>query len=119
MTQAKSILRECAALDIQLTLGDRSSELTFDAPVGAFTAELRGRIVACKADIIEILFEREERAALAGAPEWADASMWARAVNHPAIDALRRLGIEIISVRPLVTEHEALAVMPDDNQSGK
>jgi hypothetical protein len=106
MTEAENILNECDRLGILLTLGERSTELAFDAPAGAFTADLRTRVVAHKPDIIEILFEREERAALADAPEWADASMWARAMNNPAVRALMDVGLiyEIVSVQPILRE---------------
>lgn len=118
MTEAERIVEECERRGIIFSLGERSTELAFYAPAGAFAAELRARVVERKAEIIEILFEHEERAALAGAPDWADASMWARAVSHPALEALRRLGIEIISVSPLSANHAGSAVTPGGVQAG-
>jgi hypothetical protein len=80
--------------DIVLSLGRHPDELAFNAPAGALTVELRRRIIAHKADIIELLFEAEERAALSGCPDWRDAQIWFRAVNSPPAQALARLVIE-------------------------
>jgi len=116
MTEAERIVKECERLGVLLTLGESSSALAFDAPADALTREMQETLAQHKIEIIQILFEHEERAALAGAPDWANASMWASAVNHPALDALRRLGVEVISVRLLCTSNEALTVMPGDHQ---
>ena len=101
---AAAIIAECGRRGIRLSLGETFDALAFDAPAGAMTSELRAALVAHKPDIIEILFGREERAALAGAPEWADASMWERVMNHPAVCALMDAGLiyEIVSVQPIL-----------------
>jgi hypothetical protein len=104
MNAADTIL-ECESRGIRLSLAETLDALDFDAPAGAMTSELRVALVAYKADVIQVLFEREERAALMGAPEWCDASTWIRGVSHPAtlalLEKLAPLGVEIISVRPL------------------
>jgi hypothetical protein len=100
MTEAESTFKECERRGILLTIGERSSELAFDAPVGALTAELRELLVKHKPEIIEMLFEAEERASLSGCPEQANAGQWVKAVESPKVQAMLRIfGGEIVSVR--------------------
>jgi hypothetical protein len=113
MTEAEQIIEETARRGVLLTIGERSDRLDFDAPSGAMTAELRARVAAHKADVIAVLYDREERAAIQDAPEWADASMWHRGTTHPATLALlskfARLGLKIVRVTPArKRENEAL-----------
>jgi TubC N-terminal docking domain len=108
MTEAERIVEGCAARGVLLSLGDSSSELAFDAPAGALTIELRERIAAHKADIIEFIFEREERAALSGCPDWMDARKWLRAAEHPAtLKLLDLFGGEVVEVRPMERRERA------------
>ena len=102
MTEAERLIDECEGRGVVLTLGESSTTLAFDAPRGALTPALRARLVEHKADVIQTLFEREERAALAGAPEWMDAGAFLRVINHPAVLKLQSLGLaqEIVSIRP-------------------
>ena len=109
MTTAEQIVAECEARGVRLTLGERAGTLEFDAPAGAMSAELRDALAAHKGAIVDALFEREERAALQGAPEWMDAATFLRVVNHPAVMKLQSVGLchEIVSVRPGARESEA------------
>jgi hypothetical protein len=104
VTRAEQIIAECGRRGVILSLGEHSDALLFDAPKGALTPELRAALVEHKPDVIQVIFEREERAALMGVEEWVDASLLARALNHPATMMLLRafapLGIELMSVRP-------------------
>jgi hypothetical protein len=104
MTEAERIIEECERLGVALSVGESSDALAFDAPPGAMTPALREQIVAHKADVIQTLFEREERAAIQAAPEWVDASTWHRGTAHPAtlalLEKLAALGPSIISVTP-------------------
>lgn len=103
------IIAECERRGITLSLGASSSKLAYDAPPDALTPKLRALLVAHKAEVIQALFEREERAALAGAPEWMDPGAYARVMNHPAVLKLQSLGLaqEIVSVRPARREVKA------------
>jgi hypothetical protein len=99
------VIAECERRGIALTLGETSDVLAFDAPAGALTLELRCLLAEHKGDIIQTLFEREERAAVQGAPEWADASVWQRGTTHPCalvlLDKLAPLGLVFVSVTPM------------------
>ena len=113
MTEAETIIEACERRGITLTLGESSSALAFDAPAGALTQSLREMIAAHKADIIQLVFEREERAALSGFPDWQDARTWLRAVEHPAtlglFEKFAPLGLEIVSVTPTKAGREEAA----------
>jgi hypothetical protein len=99
MTEAGKVIEDCAALGITLTLGERASELAFDAPVGALTPGLRARIVAHKLDVIEVLFECEERAALMGAADWMDAKTYLLVANDPNVQVvMKTFQAEIVSI---------------------
>lgn len=98
---AAETIEECERRGISLSLGETFDALDFEAPAGAMTADLRGLIVEHKAEVIQVLFEREERAALMGAPDWCDASVWIRGVSHPAtLMLLEKFGAEVVSVTP-------------------
>jgi hypothetical protein len=105
MTEAEQIIMECEVRGVVLTLGS-SFALQYDAPPGAFTADLRDRLTAHKPDVAQLLFEREERAAVQDAPEWQDAGMWQRGTEHRAAVALldtfarRGLALSFVSVTP-------------------
>jgi TubC N-terminal docking domain len=102
MTEAERVIEECDRRGITLALGESSRELAYDAQPSALTPELREMVAAHKPNIIELLLDREERAALSGCPDWQDAWTWLRAVEHPATTALLEkfapLGIEIVSL---------------------
>ena len=103
---AAEIVAECEARGVVLTVGETSDSLAFDAPPGACTPELRRRVAAHKAEVIELLHEREERAALQDAPEWQDAGLWQSGTQHPGALALldvfarRGVGLSFVSVTP-------------------
>jgi hypothetical protein len=106
---AAEIIAECESRGVRLSLGDTLDVLNFDAAAGALTPGLRALIVEHKPEIIEALFDREERAALMGAPDWMDAATFLRVSAHPVVLKLQSLGLchEIVSVRPTVAESEA------------
>lgn len=113
MTEAERIIEECAARGVVLTIDESSDALAFDAPAGALTPELRAALVAHKADVIQILFEREERAALMDVEEWVDASLLSRAMSDPAtlhlLEAFARCGVSIVSAAPTRERREKAA----------
>jgi hypothetical protein len=102
MTPAE-IVGECEARGVVFTLGE-SFALHFDAPAGAMTSELRALLIEHRPAVVQLVFEREERAALQDAPEWQDAGMWQRGTQHPAAVALLEkfapLGLSFVSVTP-------------------
>lgn len=106
MTEAENVIAECERRGVVLSVGECSDSLAFDAAPGALTPELRALLLAHKADVIQVLCDREERAALQDAPEWADASAWRRGTTHPAALALldvfarRGIGLSFVSVTP-------------------
>lgn len=105
MMTAVQIITECERLSIVLTIGETSSALAYDAPLGVMTPELRAQLIAHKADVIQVLYEREERAGLQDAPEWSDASMWHKGISHSAVlillDKFAPLGLSLVSVTPM------------------
>jgi hypothetical protein len=113
MTEAERVIEECASRGVVLTVGERSDSLAFDAPACALTPELRERLAARKADVIDVLVEREERAGLMNVEEWVDASLLARAVSHTAtaalLEAFAPLGVSIVSVTPARERREEAA----------
>ena len=97
---AQELLTELERAGVMLTPGADCGRLRVNAPAGALTQERRRALVEHKAELLELVFEREERAALQGAPAGCDAALWLRAVNHPAVKAvLERFGGEVVSVR--------------------
>lgn len=85
MSMPAELIAECEGRGVRLDLGESSAVLTFDAPPGALTPELRAELIDNKPDVLQLLFEREERAALQDAPEWMDAALWARVGRHPGV----------------------------------
>jgi hypothetical protein len=106
MTEAETITEECERRSVTLSIGESSNVLAFDAPAGVLTPDLRAQIVAHKADIIELLFEREERAALQDCPDWMDAGKWQRVTSNPAIQKLQSLGLCNSIVDVMTTKRE-------------
>lgn len=97
---ARELLAELDGAGVLVTLGAGAGRLRVDAPAGALTEELRGTLAEHKAELLELVYEREERAALQGAPAGHDAALWLRAANHPLVLAvLERFGGEIVQVR--------------------
>lgn len=103
MSRAAQIVTEAEARGVVFTVG-AGFTLQYDAPRGALSPELRGLLVEHKAEVVQLLFEREERAALQDAPEWQDAGMWERGTTHPAalalLESFAPLGLSFESVRP-------------------
>jgi hypothetical protein len=104
MNRAAMIIAEAEARGVVFTVGDGFT-LQYDAPRGALSPELRRLLVEHKPDVMQLLFEREERAALQNAPEWQDAGLWERGTTHPAalalLDKFAPLGLSFVSVRPM------------------
>jgi hypothetical protein len=97
---ARELLTALDGAGVLLTPGTDSGRLRVNAPAGALTQERRRALVEHKAELLELLYEREERAALQGAPAGCDAALWLKAANHPAVRAvLERFGAEIVEVR--------------------
>jgi hypothetical protein len=111
VTEAEHIIEECEARGVVLGVGESSSALDYDAPAGAMTPELLSLLAAHKAEVIQVLVEREERAALSGCPDNVSASQWARVMNHPAVIKLQSVGLfhSIFEVRPLKQRREEAA----------
>lgn len=72
-------------------------------PREVLTPEVLEGVRASKEELFELLTEREERAALMGAPE-GQSDAWTVAVKHPAaallLDKFSRHGLQIVSVTP-------------------
>lgn len=97
---AQELLIELERAGVLLTLGADSGRLRVEAPAGALTPEWRRALVEQKAELIELVYEREERAALQGAPADCDAALWFEAANHPAVSAMLEIfDAEIVEVR--------------------
>lgn len=97
---ARELLTALDDAGVRLTPGTDFARLRVNAPAGSLTPERRRALVEHKAELLELVYEREERAALQGAPAGCDAVLWLQAVNHPAVRAvLERFGGEIVSVR--------------------
>lgn len=113
MTEAEQIIAECERLGVVLSVGESSKSLAFDAPAGVMTQSLCESIREHKPELIQILFEREERAGLMEVEEWVDASLLARAMSNPAtlhlLEAFAPLGVSILSVAPTRERKEEAA----------
>lgn len=111
MTEAERIVEDCEAHGIELSVGESSSALDYDAPTGVMTPGLLSRLAVHKAEVIQLLVEREERAALSGCPDNLSASQWMRVMNHPAVVKLQGIGLfhSIFEVRPMKQRREEVA----------
>lgn len=97
---AQELLRELERAGVLLTPGADCGRLRVNAPAGSLTPERRRALVEQKAQLLELVHEREERAALQGAPADCDAALWLKAANHPTLKVvLERFGGEIVEVR--------------------
>lgn len=61
---AETLLYHLAEIGVSVSLGASSSELSIDAPRGTLTPELTELLREHKADLIELVYEREEAAAI-------------------------------------------------------
>ena len=91
---ARSILGECDRRGVALYIGEASDGLAYDAPAGALAPELREALREHKAELIALLYDLEERAAIEGCPEWMDARAWRRMTDSPAVRFLLARGCE-------------------------
>jgi hypothetical protein len=63
--------------------------------------ESRTLIRVHKPALLDLLFDREERAALSGCPDDVEAALWVRAVENPKVQTvLTMFRAEVVSVRP-------------------
>ena len=62
-------------------------------PRSVLTSEVLEDVRGCKDELAELVFDREERAALQGCPDDFDAARWVRVMNHPAVLKLQELGL--------------------------
>ena len=73
-------------------------------PREVLTPEVIVGVRARKDELAELLFEREERAALMGAPEDSAGDAWGNAATHPGVlvllEKFARCGLQIVSVTP-------------------
>jgi hypothetical protein len=93
------LLADLESRGVVLSENEAGTGLRIDAPPGALSPDLRGQIVAQKSELRDLLFEREERAALMGAPEWMDARTFLEAVDDPNVRAvLKTFQAEIVGV---------------------
>lgn len=69
---ADVLLYHLAELGVSVSLGASSSELSLDAPRGTLTPELTELLREHKADLIELVYEREEAAAIADEGQLSD-----------------------------------------------
>lgn len=95
------LLEHLEARGVRLSEG--VTGLRIDAPVGVVTPELRDLLARHKPDLLDLLFEREERAALMGATgkkgteHFIDAREFITAANDPRVrEVLRIFGGEIV-----------------------
>ncbi|MGI8656846.1 MAG: hypothetical protein ACR2LC_16700 [Pyrinomonadaceae bacterium] len=117
---APEFLHHLAQIGVCVSLGASSSELSIDAPRGTLTPELTELLREHKADLIELVYEREEAAAIedegqlsdigrayleAQSPPVTVADCVDRALAdvakvHPGVLALAKVcgGLEIVSV---------------------
>lgn len=97
---ARELLTELGRAGVRLTPGADYGRLRVNAPAGALRPEWRRALVELKAELLELLDEREGRDALQGAPVERDSALWLKAASHPAVRAvLERFGGEIVEVR--------------------
>lgn len=61
---ADVLLYHLAELGVSVSLGKSSAELSLDAPRGVLTPELTDLLREHKADLVELVYEREEAAAI-------------------------------------------------------
>ena len=74
----------------------------------ALTDEARAMIAEHKPALLDLLFDREERAALSGCPDDVPAALWMRAVENPKVQMmLTTFRAELVSVRPRAREEAA------------
>jgi hypothetical protein len=119
---ASELLNHLAQKGVALSLGKSSAELSVDAPKGALTPELTELLREHKAELIELVYEREEAAAIADegrlsdvgraflkaqkklvtVADGVDGALADVAKTHPGVLALAKAcgsgGLEIISV---------------------
>lgn len=96
---AQELLTALDGAGMLLTPGTDSGRLRVNAPAGALTPERRRALVEHKAELLELVHEREERVALQGAPAGCAAALWLRAANHPTVQTVLELfGGEIVQV---------------------
>lgn len=81
----------------------KGGDVKVRGPHSVLTPEVLEGVRASKDELVELLFEREERAALQGCPDNLDASTWVRVMSHPAVLKLQSVGLlhSILEVRPL------------------
>jgi hypothetical protein len=93
-----TLLEELESCGLVLTAEGNAIRLR--GPRSAVTNDVRRAVRKHKDELVEALFDREERAALQGCPEWMDARKWARVTGHPAVRRLTELGLvyEIVGV---------------------
>ncbi len=103
------LLEHLEAHGARLSEGERG--LRIDAPAGVVTPALRELLARHKPDLLDLLFEREERAVLMGATgengtaDFIEARDFITAATDPRVrEVLRIFGGEIVSVRPLEME---------------
>ena len=96
-----------------LTLSVEGGGIKIRGRRSVVTDEVRELVRSRKGDLIQELFEREERAALMGAPDDSAGDDWSRIVDHPAVlkllEAFAPLGVSIQSVTPARERGEAAA----------
>lgn len=61
---ADALFYHLTELNVVLSFGERIHTLEIEGPRGALTSELKGLITENKPDLIELVYEREERAAI-------------------------------------------------------
>jgi RecA/RadA recombinase len=103
---ALELLARLEARGVALELSQDFSALRVEAPAGAITPELRRELGERKEELIDALFDREERAALQGAPEGCDSLLWQQAISAPQVQAMITAarpfgGVQIVSVERL------------------
>ena len=101
------LLRSLEARGVSFTV--EGANLKTRGPRAALTPEVLGEVGALKSEIVEALFDREERVALQGCPDGISAAKWERVMSNPAIQKLQSLGLchSIVEVTTAKKEREA------------
>jgi len=100
---ADVLLYHLAELGVSVSFGASSSEISVDAPRGTLTPELTELLREHKADLIELVYEREEAAAISDEGRLSDigrAYLEAQSPPVTVVDGVDRALADVAKVHP-------------------
>jgi hypothetical protein len=106
---ADVLLYHLAELGVSVSLGASSSELSVDAPRGTLTPELTELLREHKADLIELVYEREEAAAIEEEGRLSDIGRMALKARTPLITVAAGLAHKYLPVAKADARVQSLA----------